>query len=310
MQNRIINVEHAYKSYGKVKAVKNLSFSVERGTCFSLLGPNGAGKTSMMKVLYGKAKPDHHRETVLEVFGFDPRIQELQIKTISGVVSQEDSLDQELNVRQNLNIYANFFNLSQKKRNERIDYLLEFMELSEKKKVKIKELSGGMKRRLVIARSLLNRPLLLFLDEPTTGLDPQVRQLIWDKLRSLKKEGVSVLLTTHYMDEAFQLSDELIIMDKGGNVLQGNPKKLLSTNIEPHVLELGKRELANTVEQKADGKPFRKEESSERILYYSKNIAILQKMTKNLDFGDYHLRPVNLEDLFLKATGRKLHERQ
>ncbi|MFP4384432.1 MAG: ABC transporter ATP-binding protein [Spirochaetia bacterium] len=310
MSNIIIEVNHAYKSYGSLRAVNDLTFQVREGTCFSLLGPNGAGKTSMMKVLYGKAKPDNRKEMELQVFGFDPRHQELQIKSVSGVVPQEDSLDQELNVKQNLNIYANFFNLSKASRQKRIDYLLDFMELSEKKKVKIKELSGGMKRRLVIARALLNQPRLLFLDEPTTGLDPQVRQLIWDKLRSLKKEGVSILLTTHYMDEAFQLSDELIIMDKGKNVLQGNPRKLLSTDIEPHVLELIKPEFASEVEKKANGKPLRKEASQERVLYYSGDVAVLQRMSEGLDFGDYHLRPVNLEDLFLKATGRKLHEQQ
>jgi lipooligosaccharide transport system ATP-binding protein len=310
LSNIVIEVKHAYKSYGSLRAVDDLNFQVREGMCFSLLGPNGAGKTSMMKVLYGKAKPDNRNGMILQVFGFDPRHQELQIKSVSGVVPQEDSLDQELNVQQNLNIYANFFNLSKASRQKRIDYLLDFMELSEKKKVKIKELSGGMKRRLVIARALLNQPRLLFLDEPTTGLDPQVRQLIWDKLRSLKKEGVSILLTTHYMDEAFQLSDELIIMDKGQNVLQGNPRKLLSTDIEPHVLELIKPELAQEVEEKADGNPLRKEASQERILYYSGDVSVLQQMTEELDFGDYHLRPVNLEDLFLKATGRKLHEQQ
>jgi lipooligosaccharide transport system ATP-binding protein len=187
------------------------------------------------------------------------------------------------------------------------------MELTEKKKAKIKHLSGGMKRRLAIARSLLNSPKLLILDEPTTGLDPQVRQLIWDKLRGLKRSGVTILLTTHYMDEAFQLADTLIIMDKGKKVLEGNPRDLLETEIEPYVLEILDKETAARVigRLKSNGHgDIRRDESDERVLLFGRDFNILQKLTAEVDPRYYYLRQINLEDLFLQATGRGLNERQ
>lgn len=185
----IITVEHISKHYDKTAAVDDLSFEVPAGTCFGFLGPNGAGKTTLMKMLYGRCCPDNHGTGAIEVFGYDPQINELAIKNVSGVVPQDDNLDEELNVTQNLLVYARFYGMPLKTARARIKELLDFMELSEKSKGKIKQLSGGMKRRLVIARALLNRPQLLILDEPTTGLDPQVRHLIWDCLRQLKSQG-------------------------------------------------------------------------------------------------------------------------
>ena len=219
----VINVKNIYKAYNDVKAVNNLSFQVNPSTCFGLLGPNGAGKTTMMKMIYGKATRTKNPDSRIEVFGFDPEKDELKIKQISGVVPQDNNLDEELDVYLNLIVYSKFYHIPLKIAKERINYLLEFMELNDKKHAKIRELSGGMKRRLIIARALINNPKLLILDEPTTGLDPQVRHLIWDRLRYLIKNGTTILLTTHYMEEAFQICDKILIMDHGKKVMEGNP---------------------------------------------------------------------------------------
>ncbi len=197
MSSTVVNVKNISKSFCKIRAVQNLSFSVESGLCFGFLGPNGAGKTTVMKMLYAKCIRDNNNSSEVNIFGYDPVKNELEIKYLSGVVQQENNLDEELNVIQNLMIYSHFYNTPAKAAKERIEYLLDFLELSEKSKSKIKDLSGGMKRRLVIARALLNSPRLLILDEPTTGLDPQVRHLIWDKIRQLQKKRTTVLLTTH-----------------------------------------------------------------------------------------------------------------
>ncbi len=235
---KVIRVHNVSKSFGRLRAVDDLSFEVEEGTCFGLLGPNGAGKTTMMKMIYGRSHRDGHDGEVIDVLGFDPAREELAIKFLSGVVPQENNLDDELNVIQNLMIYSKFYGLPGKVAKERIQGLLEFLELSEKIKSPIKELSGGMQRRLVIARALLNNPKLLILDEPTTGLDPQVRHVIWDKLRQLRAQGTTILLTTHYMEEAFQICDTVLIMDKGKKVLEESPRRLLRENIEAYVLEV------------------------------------------------------------------------
>lgn len=313
VENQVIHVEHVFKTFDTVQAVNDLSFGVEEASCFSLLGPNGAGKTTMMKMLYAKAIPDRREDTVINVYGHDPRYEELHIKYLSGMVHQDNSLDEDLNVLQNLKIFAKFFGLPRKTAAGRIDELLEFMELTEKRGAKIKHLSGGMKRRLAIARSLLNSPKLLILDEPTTGLDPQVRQLIWDKLRSLKRTGVTILLTTHYMDEAFQLADSLIIMDKGRKIVEGNPRRLLETEIEPYVLEVLDKRLARSISTQISnngGGNIRIDESDERVLFYGKEYKHLQKLVTDVDPRNYYLRQINLEDLFLQATGRGLNEQQ
>ncbi len=313
MSEIVIRAENVYKSFPNVQAVQNLSFQVEGATCFSFLGPNGAGKTTMMKMLYAKAIPDKREDTVIDVYGYNPMKEQLQIKYLSGMVHQDNSLDEDLNVVQNLRIFANFFGISRKRSNEKIEELLAFMELEEKQKAKIKHLSGGMKRRLAIARSLLNDPKLLILDEPTTGLDPQVRQLIWDKLRSLKRTGVTILLTTHYMDEAFQLADSLIIMDKGIKILEGDPRRLLETEIEPYVLEILDKEVAAKISGRLDGNgkfDVRRDESDERVLFFGKEFKVLQNLVSEEDPRHYYLRQINLEDLFLQATGRRLNEQQ
>lgn len=310
MDETVISVDHMYKTYGKTRAVTDLSFGVTAQRCHAFLGPNGAGKTTAMKVLYGKAMPDVHLETRISVLGHDPRTSELEIKTLSGVVPQEDNLDVELNVQQNLQIFSRFYNLTGAPAQRRIDELLEFMELGERRKAQVRELSGGMKRRLIIARALLNRPSLLILDEPTTGLDPQVRQLIWDKLRELMKNGVTILLSTHYMEEAFQIADVVMIMDKGRKIMEGAPRTLLESEVEDHVLELVDLEHRERLESRLDGAAYRTERSSQRAIYYSDDAAALGRAADELPREAFIMRRSDLEDLFLRATGRHLNEQQ
>jgi lipooligosaccharide transport system ATP-binding protein len=310
MKENIITVEHVYKSYEKLKAVDDLSFRVIPSTCFGFLGPNGAGKTTMMKIIYGKCNRDNHKVSLVDVFGYDPRTHELEIKYLSGVVPQENNLDEELNVLQNLLVYSKFYGMRRKEAQERIDYLLDFLELSEKQEAKIKELSGGMKRRLIIARALLHKPHLLILDEPTTGLDPQVRHLIWEKLRQLKEDGITILLTTHYMEEAFQICDTILIMDKGKKIMEGFPRTLLDNHIEHYALEIMKKGAASTLDSRVDTAVVRKDDSHDPPVFYSNDFDVLKRLADRLESGQYYLRQSNLEDLFLKATGRRLNEQQ
>ena len=311
MSSTVINVKNIGKSFGKIRAVQNLSFSVESGLCFGFLGPNGAGKTTVMKMLYAKCIRDRNSESEMDIFGYDPVKNELAIKYLSGVVQQENNLDDELNVIENLMIYSKFYDIPVNAAKKRIDYLLDFLELSEKAGSKIKELSGGMKRRLVIARALLNNPKLLILDEPTTGLDPQVRHLIWDKIRQLQKQQTTVLLTTHYMEEAFQLCDNLLIMHKGQNIMEGRPKELMKENIENFVLEVFDTETIGQVQEGMTQDIIRVDHTPGVTRYHSDDIDALQNMaTSFLKAGDYHIRQTNLEDVFLRATGRQLNDKQ
>ncbi len=310
MKTTVINVENISKCFGKLRAVQNLSFSVEAGSCYGFLGPNGAGKTTVMKIIYGKCTRDKKPDDRVDIFGYDPARNELEIKYLSGVVQQEDNLDEELNVIQNLMIYSKFYNMPTVAARERIAYLLDFFELSEKSRAKIRELSGGMKRRLVIARALLNSPRLLILDEPTTGLDPQVRHLIWDKIRQLKKQDTTVLLTTHYMEEAYQLCDCLLIMHKGRKIMEGRPNILIRENIEKYILEVPDADLL-------DDKPvtsetaIRAEQSPGTMRFYSNDVNALKNFaTASLESGNYLIRRTNLEDVFLNATGRQLDDKQ
>ena len=310
MENKVIIVKNISKSFGKVRAVGDLSFHVEPATCFGLLGPNGAGKTTMMKMIYGKCTRDKDCAGTMDIFGYDPRKDELKIKFISGVVPQENNLDDELNVTQNLLIFSKFYNIPTETAKKRITELLDFLELSEKAESKIKELSGGMKRRLVIVRALINNPKLLILDEPTTGLDPQVRHLIWDKLRQLKKQGTTILLTTHYMEEAFQLCDSIVIMHKGAEVMQGEPQVLLEQNIEKYVLELLPGESIQTLEQSGLLASVRRDSTNKINRLFSDNAEDLRTIANMLESGQYHVRQANLEDVFLKATGGTLDANQ
>jgi lipooligosaccharide transport system ATP-binding protein len=305
----VIEVSDVCKTYGKnaetaVAAVKDLSFTVEQSTCFGLLGPNGAGKTTMMKMIYAKCLRDAGRGTIT-VFGHDPATEELAIKFLSGVVPQEDNLDEELNVWQNLWVYAKLYGMSRGAAESRIPELLGFMELGEKRTVRIKELSGGMKRRLIIARALLHEPRLLILDEPTTGLDPQVRHLIWDKLRQLKREGLTILLTTHYMEEAFQICDSLLIMHKGVKVMEGPPRELVRTRIERYVLDARETEGRRPATLPAS---VRFEEAGDSLRFFSNAAEDLQGVAVAMGAGEFQVRETNLEDLFLQTTGTRLDE--
>lgn len=311
MANNVIQVNQVCKSFSRLKAVDHLSFVVEEATCFGLLGPNGAGKTTMLKMIYAKALMDKDCGGSIRVFGFDPNKNELDIKALAGVVPQEDNLDEELNVTENLQIYARLYGIPKKTAAQRIENLLEFMDLSEKYKSPIDELSGGMKRRLVIARALINNPRLLILDEPTTGLDPQVRHLIWNKLMRLKKEGVTILLTTHYMEEAHQICDQIIIMDGGRKVMEGKPHELIEQKIEKYALQIINQQGAACLpgEQPPAG-IARREVSDQMVVYYSNDIQYLEGLAGCMKAGDFYIRQSNLEDLFLKATGRGLNEEQ
>jgi lipooligosaccharide transport system ATP-binding protein len=305
MQELAVKATNVHKTYGSLTAVNQLSFEVPRGICFGFLGPNGAGKTTMMKMLFGKTGRDDSGGGEVSVFGYDPKERALEIKYFTGIVSQEDNLDQELSVFQNLMIYSRFYALPGKQARHFIENVLAFMELSDKKEFQIRQLSGGMKRRLLIARALLNHPRLLILDEPTTGLDPQVRHVIWDKLRDLKKQGVTILLTTHYMEEAFQICDDLIIMNKGEKVMQGPPALLIDKHIEKYVLE-----LLHTGDKAAihAGDGVRAEVMNSRVLLYADDFETIRRISDRFRAGDFILRQSNLEDVFLKITGRKLHE--
>lgn len=306
----VISVSHISKTFEGMCAVCDLSFAVEAGSCFGLLGPNGAGKTTMMKMIYGAAARDKKCSGTIEVFGFDPACDELSIKYLSGVVPQENNLDDELNVIQNLLVYAKFYGLPARVARERIETLLSFLELSEKAKARIRALSGGMKRRLVIARALLNNPRLLILDEPTTGLDPQVRHLIWEKLRQLRAGGTTILLTTHYMEEAFQICDRVLIMDKGRKVLEDQPQKLLEQNIERYVLEIPQEQAAKAIDGRRLPEVVRVDHALGISRFYCDDLDRLKVVTDMLDGQAYYLRQANLEDVFLKATGRGLNEKQ
>jgi lipooligosaccharide transport system ATP-binding protein len=310
MSESVIVFENVHKSYRGLKAVDGISFDVPPSVCFGLLGRNGAGKSTIMRILYRKAERDSSPPSRVSVFGFDPERDELAIKCRSGVVPQDDNLDEELDVTQNLLVFAKLYGMPRSQAEARITELLDFMELGEKRRANIRELSGGMKRRLVIVRALLNQPRLLILDEPTTGLDPQVRHTIWDKLRQLKRGGLTIMLTTHYMDEAFQLCDDVLIVEKGKAVLRGNPKVLVEQHIEPFVLELTDIKQAPQVLARLSAGTARVEQSDESVRIYAQDYGTLQSVADDLPPGDRHLRPSTLEDVFLKATGRALDAKQ
>jgi lipooligosaccharide transport system ATP-binding protein len=310
MPPSVVRFDNVHKSYRELKAVDGISFEVDASMCFGLLGRNGAGKSTIMRMIYRKAERDRAPAGTISVFGFDPERHELDIKCRCGVVPQEDNLDEELDVSQNLIVFAKLYGIPSRRAKQRIAELLDFMELGEKARVRIRELSGGMKRRLVIVRALLNEPHLLILDEPTTGLDPQVRHTIWDKLRQLKRAGITIVLSTHYMEEAFQLCDDVLILESGRAVLRGNPKRLLEQNIEPYVLELTDANLAPQALERLVPGTARVDQAEGSVRVYSTDYDVLQTIADALPPGDHHLRPSTLEDVFLKATGRSLDARQ
>jgi lipooligosaccharide transport system ATP-binding protein len=298
------------KSFGDFEAVKGIDVEVRRGEAFGFLGPNGAGKSSTMRMI-AAVSPVTGGE--LEILGMDPAVDGPAIRSRLGVCPQEDTLDNELNVRDNLFIYGRYFGIPRTEVNSRVDELLEFVQLTDKAKSTVEDLSGGMKRRLTIARSLINRPDLLLLDEPTTGLDPQARHVLWDRLFRLKRSGVTLVITTHYMDEAEQLCDRLVVMDKGLIVAEGSPLDLIRQHSTREVAELrfGLAEEGADHEQLAEKVAdlgHRVEALPDRLLVYSDDgeEVIAKVHERGLRPVAVLVRRSTLEDVFLRLTGRTL----
>jgi lipooligosaccharide transport system ATP-binding protein len=294
------------KSFGDFEAVKGIDVEVRPGEAFGFLGPNGAGKSSTMRMIAAVSPPSGGELTIL---GLDPATHGPDVRARIGVCPQEDSLDTELNVRENLIVYGRYFGMSKAEVRARADELLEFVSLTDRAKAKVEDLSGGMKRRLTIARSLINSPDLLLLDEPTTGLDPQARHVLWDQLFRLKHQGVTLVLTTHYMDEAEQLCDRLVVMDGGRIVAEGSPLELIRQHSTREVAELrfgvGEHEgLAEKVADLAD----RVEVLPDRLLLYTDDgeAALARVHERGLQPAAVLVRRSTLEDVFLRLTGRSL----
>lgn len=303
---KIVEAKSLSKFYGEKEVVKGVDFFVKEGECFGLLGPNGAGKTTTMGMIYCFTAPSSGSLTVC---GLDVGENSKKIKEIIGVVPQEDMLDPDLTVLENFIVYARYFNIPKKEAFDRAMELLDFMQLKERCNDTVSELSGGMKRRLIIARALINRPKLIILDEPTTGLDPQARHTIWDKLIKLKKDGTTLLLTTHYMEEARNLCDRLVIMDEGKFVAEGNPEDLIKEHLEKEVIEILSRcGLEFNIERELNGLEFRYEKSGEREYLFADNGNPLVKRLIEIGHMELLHRQVTLEDLFLQLTGRSLEE--
>ena len=304
MSGFVIDARYIEKSFGTLKAVAGVSLQVEAGECFGILGPNGAGKTTTIKMLHGAVQPDAGD---LRVLGRDVMTQSRLVREGMGVVSQEDTLDRDLTVYENLWVYAGFFGISRKASLSRIKHLLDFMQLREKWNSKIKTLSGGMKRRLHIARALIHEPKFLILDEPTTGLDPQARHLVWQRLRELGARGLTILLTTHYMEEAAQLCDRIGIMDEGKFLVEGAPQALVHERVGDEVYELkggASEELLDSL------KSFDVAAESVADMLYLYNRDGMPVMERLIASGrkDFLRRPATLEDLFLRLTGRELRD--
>jgi lipooligosaccharide transport system ATP-binding protein len=296
------------KKYKDVAAVDGISFEVAPGESFGLLGPNGAGKSTTMRMV-GAVSTRSSGD--LSILGLDPNQHGPEIRSQLGVVPQQDNLDTELRVRDNLIVYGRYFGLSHKWLSKRADELLEFAQLSDRAKSKVDDLSGGMKRRLTIARALVNDPRILLLDEPTTGLDPQARHILWDRLFRLKEQGTTLVLTTHYMDEAEQLCDRIVVVDKGAIMAEGSPAALIKAHSSKEVLEVRFGSERNAVvAKKLKSAGDRVEVLPDRILIYSSNgEAELVKITDaGLDPITSLVRRSSLEDVFLRLTGRSLIE--
>jgi len=301
----LIHARGLTKRFGELTAVDGVDFDVQRGEAFGFLGPNGAGKSSTMRMI-GCVSPV--TSGTLRVLGLDPARDGPVIRGRLGVVPQLDTLDNELTVRENLLIYARYFGISRREARVRAAKLLEFVQLAERAGDKVEPLSGGMKRRLTIARSLVNDPELMLLDEPTTGLDPQARHAVWDRLFRLKRQGVTLVLTTHYMDEAEQLCDRLVIMDRGRIAEEGSPLELIQRLSTREVVELRFPGDVPAVEQEAfDGRVARLEALPDRLLLYTDDgDALVPFAHERLRPSSVLVRRSTLEDVFLRLTGRTL----
>ncbi len=300
----VIHASGIEKTFNGSLTVRGISFSVAKGQCFGVLGPNGAGKTTTLRLILG-ISPLSAGD--LRVFGLTmPKFGDVARERI-GVVPQIDSLDPDFNVFENLRMYGRYFDLNAKLVEERASALLKLMELGEKANAKPATLSGGMRRRLTIARALINNPDLLVLDEPTTGLDPQARHLIWARLRQLVSEGKTLLLTTHYMEEAERLCDELVIMDQGKILDQGSPMAIIGRHVEKEVLEIRGEDLANCYALNTE-QGCRLETVDNSLYCYTNDARPMITRLKDCADVTYLHRPANLEDVFLKLTGRELRD--
>lgn len=295
------------KRYGRVEAVRAIDFAIAPRECYGFLGVNGAGKTTTMKMIYCRIA---RTSGELEVFGMDAARHAQRIKRRIGVVVQETTLDPELTVRENLLLYASFFGIRGAGAREKAAQLLGFMGLDGKERARIDEISGGMKRRLMIARALVNDPELLILDEPTTGLDPQGRLLVWEKLLSLRERGITLVLTTHYMEEAARLCDRLAIMDEGRIHAEGTTAELIRRFAAPDVLEIIGRDAHLPASSAVDGLVRRREHHGEVVyLYNDDNRILLHRLAEvGAEPARHVARPSTLEDVFLNITGRELNE--
>jgi lipooligosaccharide transport system ATP-binding protein len=307
----LVHARGLVKRFGGLVAVDGVDFDVERGEAFGFLGPNGAGKTSTMRMIGCVSPPSGG---TLSILGFDPVTNGADIRARLGVVPQQDTLDMELTVRENIIIYGRYFGLPRGDLGRRADELIDFVQLNERANDKVEPLSGGMKRRLTIARSLVNDPEVLLLDEPTTGLDPQARHTVWDRLFRLKQRGVTLILTTHYMDEAEQLCDRLVVMDKGKIAAEGSPLELIRRYSTREVVELRFRrenrpeEVAAELKSRMDGLVRRLEALPDRLLLYTDDgdAAASHVHELGLQPDSVLVRRSTLEDVFLHLTGRTL----
>ena len=299
----LIEARDLTKRYGEFVAVDGIDFSVERGETFGFLGPNGAGKSSTMRMI-GAVSPASGG--TLHVLGRDPERDGPEIRSRLGVVPQDDNLDLELDVGENLHVYGRFFGLPRDEIRRRTDELLEFVHLADRRDSRVDSLSGGMKRRLTIARALINEPELMLLDEPTTGLDPQARHALWDRLYRLKQRGVTLVLTTHYMDEAEQLCDRLVVMDRAKIVAEGSPRELIERYVEREVVELrlGDRNGGPSLDGLAD----HVEVLQDRVVIGTDDgdAVVDQVHARGLEPETVLVRRSTLEDVFLRLTGRSL----
>jgi lipooligosaccharide transport system ATP-binding protein len=307
----LVHARGLVKRFGELVAVDGVDFDVERGEAFGFLGPNGAGKTSTMRMIGCVSPPSGG---TLRILGLDPITQGADIRARLGVVPQQDTLDMELTVRENIIIYGRYFGLPRSDLGRRADELIDFVQLNERANDRVEPLSGGMKRRLTIARSLVNDPEVMLLDEPTTGLDPQARHTVWDRLFRLKQRGVTLILTTHYMDEAEQLCDRLVVMDKGKIAAEGSPLELIRRYSTREVVELRFRgenrpaEVASELAARLDGFVGRLEALPDRLLLYTDDgdAAVSHVHELGLEPDSVLVRRSTLEDVFLHLTGRTL----
>ncbi|MDP3133935.1 MAG: ATP-binding cassette domain-containing protein [Burkholderiaceae bacterium] len=306
----LFTCQHLVKRYGSATVVDDLSFAIEPGECLGVIGPNGAGKTTTIRMCLGLTAPDAGQITAFG--GLDMPRDALAIKAQLGVVSQMDTLDPDFSCAENLLVYGRYFGMSAAQIRPRIPQLLEFAALAHKADAKPGELSGGMKRRLSLARALVNDPKLLMLDEPTTGLDPQARHLMWERLQRLLQQGKSILLTTHFMDEAERLCTRLLVLDHGRKIAEGRPRELIAQHLEPDVVEVyGHGALALARDEAHAGLralAARVEVSGETVFFYTAQARpLLGALGDQPQLRTLH-RPANLEDLFLKLTGRQIRE--